>query len=540
VSQERWDVVLSILEGPLSYQGDLVCRGPVVRMGADPGPGGVRLEGYRGLDARQAVITAYDGGSVAIAPVGANQVRVAPHENVDWAEIQPIRGPVYLSPGAAFHLGPPARGVSSLFVECRRLGVWEKGRILSDAAQSSAAAIESSNVKELSTRGGVPLWFIPAMLGVGLATAVAVVVPLLALYQRDIEELGPVEQGEEFYEFVDAAKVEVDPDLREGLNQPFYDFVMSPNAGAADWEELKEPDNWDTVFYDYVTRSTRIHAKAWAFWQRLDVIVDDYRYVVIELENRGLPSVFAAIPYQESLYKPDVQSVACAKGYWQFLPEVALRGGMRVKNCALRGSDRTFTPTQMVPVRGVMKNAPYIDSERMRCRITGCEVDERTTLAGSTRGAMELLDEAWQDEGFRDSGAAVQLTILSHNAGFDNAAIDGGRPNLINIRPAYQKYLRQTNQTEAPDFYGQNITCTEPGMHGPEHFNKLCGGRLANHAQHYAYNIVAQHILAVCYYATNYGSSEPFNQWRDYIRGDGYCANIKVPSAEQVSNRAAR
>ena len=40
---------------------------PVVRIGSNPGPGGLRLEGYRGLDDRQAVISAYDGGTVAIA-----------------------------------------------------------------------------------------------------------------------------------------------------------------------------------------------------------------------------------------------------------------------------------------------------------------------------------------------------------------------------------------------------------------------------------------------------------------------------------------
>lgn len=534
-------MVLRFTSGPLSYQGDFVARGPVVRMGRNPGPGGLKLDGYRGLDERQAVVTAYDGGTVAIAPVGANQVRVAPHENVDWNELQPVRGPTYLSPGAAFHLGPPARGVTAVFLECRRLGVWEQGRILSDSAQAQDIRLaQASNVKELSTRRGMPLWFIPAMLGVGFITAVAVTVPLIGLYARDIERLGPVAEGEEFYEFVDAAKVEVDPELKEGLDQAFYDFVMKPNADRAQWAELKESESWDSNFYDYVNRSVRVHAKAWAFWQRLDTVVEDYRYVVTELDAVGMPTVFAAIPYQESRYKADVQSVACAKGYWQFLPEVANRAGMAVRNCRLRGSDRPYTPTGIVPVRGVMKNAPYVDPERATCRMTGCEVDERTELAPSTRGAIELLGEAWNDEVFMSSGAAVQLTILSHNAGLDNAALDGGRVNVINIKPAYKRYLKDTNQTEAPEFYGANITCTGSDLRGAEHFNKLCGGRLANHAQHYAYNIVAQHMLAVCYYATNYGSQAPFNRWRDYIRGDGYCTRLQVPTQEQVAARKGR
>ena len=124
MSQERWDVVLTFLQGPLSFQGDTVCRGPVVRLGTNPGPGGVDLSGYRGLDDRQAVISVYDGTSVTLAPVGNNQVRVATHPNVNWAELQPIRGPVQLSPGDAFHLGPPERGISLLL---QRLGDWESG-----------------------------------------------------------------------------------------------------------------------------------------------------------------------------------------------------------------------------------------------------------------------------------------------------------------------------------------------------------------------------------------------------------------------------
>ena len=111
-SQERWDVVLRVLCGPLELEGDIVCRGPVVRMGARPGPGGLNLKDYRGLDDRQAVISAYDGATVSLAPVGTNQVRMAPHPNVDWNELQPLRNPAYLTDGCAFHLGPPGRGDS--------------------------------------------------------------------------------------------------------------------------------------------------------------------------------------------------------------------------------------------------------------------------------------------------------------------------------------------------------------------------------------------------------------------------------------------
>jgi hypothetical protein len=104
MSQERVDVTLRFLTGPMAWQADLTRRGPAVRIGANPGPEGLKLEGYRGIDDRHAVITAYNESEVTIAPVGPNQVRVSPHEHVDWNEIHPIRGPVHLSAGCAIHL----------------------------------------------------------------------------------------------------------------------------------------------------------------------------------------------------------------------------------------------------------------------------------------------------------------------------------------------------------------------------------------------------------------------------------------------------
>ncbi|MEM6930880.1 MAG: hypothetical protein AAF602_28355, partial [Myxococcota bacterium] len=67
---------MSVLHGPLASAGEQVLRGPVVRIGAQPGPGGFALRGYRGLDERQCVITAYGQGDTQVAPVGRNQVRI--------------------------------------------------------------------------------------------------------------------------------------------------------------------------------------------------------------------------------------------------------------------------------------------------------------------------------------------------------------------------------------------------------------------------------------------------------------------------------
>ena len=129
MSDQRWDVVLKILDGPLASSDEHVHRGPVVRIGADPGPGGFRLDGYRGLDGRHATIPAYDGGSATCAPIGTNQVRMAPHSNVSWKDIDPMGGPEYLSEGCCLHLGPVGRGVTLEFVQCRKLGVWSSGAL---------------------------------------------------------------------------------------------------------------------------------------------------------------------------------------------------------------------------------------------------------------------------------------------------------------------------------------------------------------------------------------------------------------------------
>ena len=534
MSQERWDIVLRFLDGPLAFQGDVVCRGPVVRMGANPGPGGLRLDGYRGLDNRQATITAYDGATVSIAAVGANPVRVAPHENVDWNEIQTIREPVYLDAGAAFHLGAPGRGCSAVFVECRRLGVWEQRQILSDAAQVDPE-FQPSNVRELDTRRGIPLWFIPATVLLFMAVAVAVTIPLIVVWTRQHEALGPVDQGKEYYDYVDDT-VKVDPSLKEGLDRPFFDFVMKPDADAAEWPELQKPKNWDQNFYLYVQRSVTVHAKAWLFWQRLEEIVDDYGYVVPELRDAKLPEVFAAIPYQESRYRSEITSYVCARGYWQLMPEVAHRVGVEVRNCKLRGSPGLWSPTRVSPVIGVIRNAEYVENEKS-CRIQGCEVDERTDLQASTRGAVELLAEAWQDDLLRSSGALVQLVILSHNAGYDNSRFEERQVNKVNILPAYSRYLELKHLERGPDFYGDNITCHEGGI---ENTNKMCDGVLWNQTQHYAYSIVAQHLLAVCYFAENYGNEPAFAPWRDYVRGDGYCTKMQVPTRDQVIERSGK
>jgi hypothetical protein len=541
MSQERWDVVLRFLDGPLSMSGDIVAQGPVVRIGADPGPDGLRLDGYRGVDVRQATITTY-GGQPQIGPVGQAQVRVAPHEHVDWGTVQPIRAPVHLSTGSAFHLGPPGRGATAVLVECRRLGVWEQRAILSDASQVDPGALPTE-VREVDARSRFPWWLIPGFFAV-LMTFVGGVGLLVFLYlQTAVDQLGPVDEGLEDYGCRGAAGCDtilaekVNEQLYEGVEGAFYDFLMKANVEAAQWPELEKSEKWDKGLMQWVVRAEALHGRGWAFWRQLDDARSSYATVVGELRRAGLPDVLAAVPFQESRYKGNAfDTMLCANGWWQFQPEVAKRVGMTVRDCKFKDNGVLWSPVKDAPPINVLKNAEYVLNGK--CRISSCAVDERTDLRASTRGAIQMFKEAYDDPELRYSGSLVQMVIASHNAGFDNSRYQDGRVNKYNIRHAYREYVAAAKVERAPDFVGRNITCTQPGQ-AKDHLDR-CGGVLGNVTQKYVPYIVAQHLLAVCYYGTNYADDEAFAPYRAYVRGNGYCKDIKVPSREDIAKHSGK
>lgn len=556
--QERWDVVLKVLNGPLAAAGEQVVRGPVVRLGADPGPGGLKLGGYRGLDARQATITAYTGGSASVAPVGTNQVRLAPHPNVNWGDIDPITGPEYLSPGAAVHLGPVGRGATVEFVECRRLGQWQQGRLASDVADVAAggqvrasafqgamqatrhvpAAYDARRVGRIQT-SYAPFWFFGCALL--MSTFAATVIGVLGLgffVFRDVKQLGPVEEGVEFYDFVDIDNAAPDRLLYDGLHQAFYKFVMEPNinVAGADGQGFEQKEKWDVRFFEFTTASVDRHVKSWAFFSRLEAVHVEYAKVVLALRKAGLPEVFAAIPYQESRYAASITSEVCAEGYWQFMPEVAYRlqtlnnKDFRVANCSFRGaSSVSWTPTELAPPRGVRDNGPYMDAGQ--CMIERCNVDDRKDLEKSTDAAIFTLGEAWRDPLLARSLSAVQLTISSHNAGYDDGRFGDRYKKRINVKPAYASWIADKGESAGIRYTGEQIRCPDTAVE-----RGTCDSTLVAETQHYAYTIVAQHLLAVCYYAKNYGEEPAFKPWAVYVGDEGYCKAFKIPSKDEVRN----
>jgi hypothetical protein len=561
VSQERYDVVLKALSGPLAAMGEQKYQGPLVRIGTNPGPGGMMLTGYRGIDARQAVITAYGEGEATIGPVGTNPVRMAPHPHVNWNEIDPLTGPEYLNEGCAIHLGPVNRGCTLQFVRVEKLGVWTTGRVgsASDSVKAVAVSAPVAAARKAAPQRSVariaaatlPIWFFGCF---GLTVVTVGVGAIIAVWIRppEIEKLGPVVDGEEYYESVDPTKVTMDEKMLEGMQEPFRRFHAQPSAeratqaGVAVTDHITDPAQWDAKFFQYTNASVEQHVKSKNFFKRIDAVRKEYAAVLEAVREAGLPEAIAALPYTESRYRPDMQSFACAKGYFQFMPEVAYRlekvNGIdfQVRDCQLRrpdGSTFLWTPSDYAPPQGYRKNAVYIDknappasTDPSVCLIPlngGCRIDHRTDLAKSTRAAIFALKEAWDDEEIGASGAAAVMTIVSHNAGYLDERF--GRKKDFNVLPAYRNWKKGKSQQDWHRFYGENIKC--PDKHQPN----FCGSKLPQEAQHYGYTILAQHILAVCYYGKNYADQfEEFRNWEKLTQG--YCEGFAIPTARQVSD----
>jgi hypothetical protein len=319
----------------------------------------------------------------------------------------------------------------------------------------------------------------------------------------------------------------------EGLQQAFDAFVMAPNAEAAGIAQLRDVSSWDEAFFKYTVAATKPLQNS-GFWSRLRAVKDDYASVTSALREAGLPTVFAAIPYQESQYRADAQSPVCAKGYWQFMPEIAHRYDLEVRNCSIGST--LWSPTALVPPS--IRRSPYAYYSRednvYSCRISTCEVDKRVDLEASTRAAILMLKDAWNHEATQASGAGVQMTIMGHNMGFNDTPYmtSGSKYGVLN---AYQAYLSMIGQERGPSFYGDNITCNpeDSDPHKPNTMLDRCDGLVPNQTQHYAYHIVAQHLLAVCYYATSYPEEPAFQPWVPFTKGSGYCTTLSIPTIEE-------
>lgn len=222
------------------------------------------------------------------------------------------------------------------------------------------------------------------------------------------------------------------------------------------------------------------------------------------------------------------------------MPEIANQADIPIRNCKIQGLPGIWNPGKSPPI-GVLKNAVYINraSSHYGCLIDSCEEDQRSDRDASTAGAIKLLGKAFDDPDLRSSGSVVQIVIASHNAGYDNSPyLEGNRHNPVNLRWAYQKWrtLNNVKSARAADFIGSNISCVTAQGGDSYDPNVKCGDTnvLGIETQHYVHLIIAQHLLAACYYGLNYGDENEFKEYRDFAIGDGYCRKFKVPLAEEV------
>ena len=262
MSQERFDVVLRVLSGPHASTRPEVFHGPVVNVGSQPGAGGLRLQRVRGVAHVHCKVAAY-GPTASVTALGTHQVRVGPHANVRWSDLEPIIEPTVLSPGCAIHVGPVGRGATIEFVETRRLGAWERDQLASGPEAEEAPQVRAERVVRTST---LPVWFVGCAVLILAATASSVLLAGIALYViRDVGAPGRMIDGEELYASVEIPEEGADPTLLEGLAEPYRYFVMEPNiqaaGGAPRHQRWQDPAAWDQRFFAHVTSSVEQHKK---------------------------------------------------------------------------------------------------------------------------------------------------------------------------------------------------------------------------------------------------------------------------------------
>lgn len=311
-------------------------------------------------------------------------------------------------------------------------------------------------------------------------------------------------------------------------------FVAIPSveravqAGRTDATALLAPDRLDARQIDETAKMLSSYAKSRALQRRLRRVAADYATTLSALRQAGLPDVLAAIPYLESRYQPQLQSFACAKGYWQLMPEVVVRahklGGVQaqVADCTLArpGADPVrWTPTELIPPSPLREKAPYIDSSIQgirpeACLIPpegGCAIDDRTDLDRSNAVAVYYLSEPWNDPVLARSGAAVAATLVSFNAGYDDARF--GLRKAFNVRPAFERWSADRPTEEHHKFYGESIACSR--FEGTDR----CGSTFFPESQFYGVTAVAIHIFAACYYGHNMADEHPiFASYQPFAR----------------------
>lgn len=534
--QERWDIEVLFRNGSLMTHRPYVFKGPQVTIGSNPGVGGMQLNSPM-IAPIHARIDCYSGNQILIHPIQHNEVRVATHESEDWNRIDPIYKAVPLMPGSAVHIGPLGHGVIFVFLQAKTFA-WREdalSSVVDSHNQIDVSLVQNTHAKNIRVNK-YPVWFYPTLFGMISVTTLVMVVQLLDVFKPPPPILGPKLEGYEHTEPIDI-EAPVEASVLEGLYGPFEDFVMRINSDKMEQESeylpglANNPKMWDARFFNAVANQVKTSSKWNGFWKRLEAVKGDYATVVDALRDEDLPEVFAGIPFQETQYNAIRVSAFCAAGIWQFMPETGNRMGLKVKNCKMGLSGELWSPTAIAPPPSIANDAVYVSVNAngdASCRIGSytkgsyCQIDERVDTDLSTPAAMKLLKETFEDSMLSASGSIVQATIMAHNAGYDDYEYVG-KVKPYNVLPAYKRYVKRMKVANGSQFYGDNLCNVN---------QEGCRSFLHKETQHYAYRVVAYHILAVCYYSKNYPNHPVFGKWKPYQ--DGYCKEIHAPDVSAL------
>ena len=115
---------------------------------------------------------------------------------------------------------------------------------------------------------------------------------------------------------VSAAPAKTSPPMLEAISADFWGNVADPECGKA-------PRRWRVHYGDIPQRLRN---------PRETQLRRHFAQVLDALEDAGLPSEFALIPFVESRYRPTARSPGGQVGLWQFTAATARRNGLSVRS----------------------------------------------------------------------------------------------------------------------------------------------------------------------------------------------------------------
>lgn len=568
MTDRRWDVVLRVASGPTASREPRTHRGPQVVVGTDPGPGGVVLPGGRGIAPRHCTITANDPTSVWVSPVGHNPVRLAPYADVQWEELEPIRGRARLERGSALHLGVTGtRGITLVFHECVDLGLRSSDRLLSEG-ESAAEEVAPADVPPdgfeavaqrprvqdlLAESGGPETWvyrLVVALLGSAVLVLAAAFVIFLLRADRPTTDPEFVwePQRVEAWTPVAARTGSFEAAILALLVEPSLEAAEAAGASPEEHGLTRDPATWDGVLVGTLKgqvddlrgalRKGRRHAEFATFHDR----GGEYLRVVEILREAGLPEVLAGIPYVESRYRSSAESGCCARGIWQFMPEFGARyralegfgAEYDVRACVLEDAPlgRPFTPIRKAPPPQACRRGAYIGLDG--CNLGRCEADFRVVNDLATRVAVSEFRRVLEDPQLARSGAVVPMIIASHHTGYHDALWEPERYKPKNVLLAYRKWLEDVDDTVPTSrFFGDVYRCDDRRT-DVDGCGEECDRYLCSATQRYVPKVVFAHLMAMCWFATHEPDHPVALPWAPYARDGGFCTTLDLPSPDLV------